>query len=172
MGRSFDEPGWGGALIVTIDSNHRVTLESRRYADKRYMVERLDVTGLDSDADVAGRVQQLIESKNYGSETSLRVILTGEVAPTAQLSASGIARIVGAGPEYIELRDETVPVFDAGYLENDMTLRGALYRELLPLLRDGDSSQRIVAADALRAGLAAIDGRTILPDAPSVEVEQ
>ena len=53
-----------------------------------------------------------------------------------------------------------------------MTLRGALYRELLPLLRDGDSSQRIVAADALRAGLAAIDGRTILPDAPSVEVEQ
>lgn len=172
MGRSFDEPGWGGALIVTIDSNRRVTLESRRYADKRYMVERLDVTGLDSDADVAGRVQQLIESKNYGSETSLRVILTGEVAPTAQLSAAGIARIVGAGPEYIELRDETLPVFDAGYLENDMTLRGALYRELLPLLRDGDSSQRIVAADALRAGLAAIDGRTILPDAPSVEVEQ
>lgn len=167
MGRSFDEPGWGGALFVTIETleqDRRVTVERRRFATRRYEIEHLDVTGADSDAAVADRLRELIAARGYGAETSLRVLLTGELSPELQLSPSAIARRGGEGPEYIEIRDRTLPVFNAEYLEADMTLRGALYRELLPRLRDGDEQQRSLAADALRAGLAAIDGRAILPD--------
>lgn len=172
MGRSFDEPGFGGALMVTIDRDRRVTVERRRVADKRYMVEQLDVTGLDSGVDVAARLRAMLGEKGYGRETSLRVILRGEVAPTVAFSCKAIARACGDGLEYLELRDRTLPVFEAEYLESDMTLRGALYRELLPRLREGSEADRSVAADALRAGLAAIDGRAILPDALSVEVDE
>ena len=172
MGRSFDEPGFGGALMVTIDRDRRVTVERRRVTDKRYMVEQLDVTGLDSGTDVAARLRAMLGGKGYGRETSLRVILRGEVAPTVAFSCQAIARSCADGLEYLELRDRTLPVFEAEYLESDMTLRGALYRELLPRLREGSEAERSVAADALRAGLAAIDGRAILPDAPSVEVDE
>lgn len=172
MGRSFDEPGFGGALMVTIDRDRRVTVERRRVTDKRYMVEQLDVTGLDSGTDVAARLRAMLGGKGYDRETSLRVILRGEVAPTVAFSCQAIARSCADGLEYLELRDRTLPVFEAEYLESDMTLRGALYRELLPRLREGSEADRSVAADALRAGLAAIDGRAILPDALSVEVDE
>lgn len=165
MGRSFDEPGWGGALLVTIEQNRRVTIERRRFATRRYEVEHLDVTGLGNDSDVAARLRGLIASRGYGAETSLRVLLEGELSPETTLSPQSIARRCEAGLEYLELRDRTLPVLDAGYLEKDMTLRGALYRELLPLLSGEDETLRRRAADALRAGLAAIDGRAILPDA-------
>lgn len=166
MGRSFDEPGWGGALIVTIEQNRRVTVERRRFATRRYEVEHLDVTGLGTDADVAARLRSLISSRGYGGETSLRVILEGELSPETALSPQSVVRRCGGGLEYLELRDRTLPVFDAAYLEKDMTLRGALYRELLPLLSGEDEALRRRAADALRAGLSAIDGRAILPDLP------
>lgn len=172
MGRSFDEPGFGSALMVTIGRDGRAVVERRRVADKRYMVEQLDVTGLASSADVTARLRTMLGDKGYGRETSLRVILRGEVAPTTAFSCQSIARVCGEGLEHLELSDRTLPVFEAAYLENDMTLRGALYRELLPRLREGSEAERSVAADALRAGLAAIDGRAILPDAPSMEVDE
>lgn len=167
MGRSFDEPGWGGALIVTIEQNRRVTVERRRFATRRYEVEHLDINGLGTDADVASRLRSLIAARGYGADTSLRVILEGELSPETALSPQSILRRCGGGLEHLELRNRTLPILDAAYLEKDMTLRGALYRELLPLLSGEDETLRRRAADALRAGLSAIDGRAILPDAPS-----
>lgn len=172
MGRSFDEPGFGGALVVTIDDDRNVSVERRQVADRRYMTEQLDVSGLDSDAAVAARLRAMISERGYGSETSLRVLLRGEVAPTLTLSTLAIEKMCTGGPEYLEVRDRTLPVLDSAYLERDMTLRGALFRELLPRLREGSEEERALAADALRAGLAAIDGRAILPDLAPGEVEE
>jgi hypothetical protein len=74
---------------------------------------------------------------------------------------------------YLELKDRTLPVFDTAYLENDLTLRGAVYRELAPRLREGSQHDRAVAADALRAALAAIDDRIIFSDSvPQAELTQ
>lgn len=136
------------------------------------MTEQLDVSGLDSDAAVAARLRAMISERGYGSETSLRVLLRGEVAPTLTLSTLAIEKMCTGGPEYLEVRDRTLPVLDSAYLERDMTLRGALFRELLPRLREGSEEERALAADALRAGLAAIDGRAILPDLAPGEVEE
>ena len=48
-----------------------------------------------------------------------------------------------------------------GVLEKDMTMRGELYRELLPLLTGGSAEERATASAALKMGLAALEGRNI-----------
>ena len=43
-----------------------------------------------------------------------------------------------------------------------MTIKGELYRTLLPRLSSPDAEERALAADALRIGLLALDGRAFL----------
>ncbi|MBQ9080559.1 MAG: DNA repair exonuclease [Clostridia bacterium] len=165
VGRSFDEPGWCGALLVTVDDGRRVSWERVRFSDKRYMVERLDVTGAASYTEVASRILELISERSYGKETSLRVVLEGEVSPQLRLPLTNIVKMCQDAVAFLELKDRTLPIFDTSYLENDMTLRGAVYRELAPRLHEGSQHERSVAAEALRAALAAIDDRVIFADA-------
>lgn len=162
VGRSFDEPGWGGAWLVTVNAGG-AQLERLRFSDKRYMVERLDITGAGDDREIAEKLTALIASKDYGTETALRVILEGDVPPGFRPDLTLLTKLCASSLELLELRERTVPCFDASYLENDLTLRGAFYRILLPKLREGDERERHIAAEALRAGLAAIDNRDIFP---------
>ena len=73
--------------------------------------------------------------------------------------ADAIAR--SAGIAYLELVDEPLPLLDGDYLERDTTLRGELYRTLLPKLTSENADERRLASRALRIGLAAIDGRSV-----------
>jgi hypothetical protein len=61
----------------------------------------------------------------------------------------------------LELIDETLPLLDGEYLERDTTVRGELYRILLPKLTSRDPQERRTALRALRIGLAAIEGKNI-----------
>jgi DNA repair exonuclease SbcCD nuclease subunit len=173
IGRSFDETGWGGALMVTIGDDRSVSIENVRFAAKRYMVEKLDISGITDYTEAVTRIEALIRDKQYGKETSLRVILEGEIAPAVSLPITTLTRKCQEAVAYLELKDRTLPIFDTAYLENDMTLRGAFYRQLLPLLSQGSERERAVAAEALRAGLAAIDNRTVFSDiAPESDAEE
>ncbi len=159
-GRSFDEPGFGGALLVTIDGS-KTTLEKIRFSDRRYMVENLDITGADNDSAVSEKIKELIASRGYGSETALRINLVGEVGLNYRPDTAALAQSLSGDLILLEIRERTLPCFDAAYLESDLSLRGAFYRMLAEKMHTGDEYSRRVAAEALRAGLAALDGRTI-----------
>ena len=47
-------------------------------------------------------------------------------------------------------------------LKNDISIRGAFFRELLPLLESENEEERRTAADALKYGLAALDGNDVI----------
>ena len=157
-GRGWDELGLGSALEVTVDgktvSTERVTL-----SDKRYMIEELDVTGASTNGEILSAIASLISAKGLGKETSLRIVLKGAVSPDLSVSTSVSAE--SAGLALIEIENETSPVYDAQLLEEDISLRGALYRQLLPSLKSPDARTKRVAAEALRIGLAALDGKQI-----------
>lgn len=160
-GRGFDELGFGGALEATVDlstgkvSTERVTLSSRRY-----MIETVDVTSAETAGDVAAAIERTVKEKGFGGETSLRVILTGAVSPDLpsdiKLDASQLDLSI------LEIENMTSPIYDGSALENDLSLRGALYRRLLPALSSDDKQERAVASEALRLGLAALDGKQLL----------
>ena len=61
----------------------------------------------------------------------------------------------------LDIRDKTSPTYDSSRFMTDMTVRGAFYRVLAPMLEGEDEEQRQIAADALRVGFAALDGSDI-----------
>ena len=123
------------------------------------MWETVDVSGAGSLNEVAEKIDARIREKKYTDDTLLRVTLTGAVSPELE----NTARLESAvrGLYMLEVDDRTSPTFDGGVLENDMTLRGELYRELYPMLSGGTPEERATAAAALRLGLAALEGRNV-----------
>lgn len=160
-GRSFDEPGFGGALLVETDGK-TTSLRRLQFSEKRYMVDELDVSGADSDSFIVERIKALVNAKGYGNETTLRVILRGEVSSSLHADLAAIASQAKGELYSLEIRDRTLPCFDVSFLENDFSLRGALYSSLSEKLSSNDEYERRVAAEALKIGLAAIDGRRIM----------
>ena len=160
FGRSFDELGFGRGLIVDIDRESGETqVEAVRLAHRRYEIEELDISGAETESDVIGAVSALVSKKGYGRETSLRIILRGAVSPELTLPHLGGGEL---SLSLLQLKDETIPAFDEEFLKNDITLKGALYRRLESELRCDDPYRRRVAAEALRIGLCALDGKSFI----------
>ncbi len=160
-GRSFDECGVGGIYYIEAKTSDdfSVTVKRKNIARRHYEWEKLDVSGAKSLSDIAAKIDTLIKEKRYGEETLLRVTLQGAVAPTVE----NISRLESAvrGIFMLEIDDRTSPTFDGGVLEKDMTMRGELYRELLPIFESGTPEERAVASAALKIGLAALEGRNV-----------
>ena len=162
VGRSFDEPGIGGAVLITArrtESGYALTRERVPFADRRYESVTVDLTGVSSEKEVARRIKSAVSEHGFSENTALRVTFTGATPPDFTPPATADGSVLGL--YYLELCDRTSPTFDARELERDMTVRGELYRSLLPRLTDGTPEDRATAARALRMGLAALAGEDL-----------
>jgi DNA repair exonuclease SbcCD nuclease subunit len=154
-GRSFDECGVLGAYITDIGYNGEFETSFVPFSRRRYEIAECDLTGSLTREDAEEKVNALIAANKYGTDTVLRLVLTGSVAPDVRFDGFSA---VAAKLFDLEIRDKTSPTFDGDSLERDITIRGALYRTLLPELNSADEETRRTAADALRYGLAVLDG--------------
>lgn len=163
QGRSFDELGKGGAYILDIDLETKaVACERVILSEITYEIERLDITSLDCDEDVIMRIEELVKSKNYSENTALRVILTGAVPSHYNIGEERIASAPSpAGLALLQVKNECSANFDLDYLEHDMTVRGEVYRQLLPALNSADEGERQKASLALKFALSALDKREL-----------
>jgi len=105
-------------------------------------------------------IRTAVKENGYGEDTLLRVKLCGVVAPNADFEEKSITA-QEAGVFYIEVENCALPLLDYGELENDISIRGAVFRELLPRLESEDEGERKTAALALRYALAALAGNEI-----------
>ncbi len=153
-GRSFDECGERGAYYAEIDEEGEVAVSFVPFSRRIYRKESCDLTGCRTEAEASHRILGLFEREKLGKNVILRLTLTGSCAPGLTVREDELAERVFS----LDLRDETSPTFDGALLEQDLTLRGALYRILLPELTSEDPEVRRTAADALRCGLTALDG--------------
>ena len=95
----------------------------------------------------------------YGEDTFLRVVFTGATPPGFAVPQEADGGALGLYA--LELVDKTVPTYDAAFLEKDLSVRGELYRYLLPRLTQGPAEELATAVRALRMGLAALEGNDI-----------
>ena len=163
QGRSFDETGRGGALIVDIDrDSKRVEIERIPLSKMTYEIEKIDITSLSNDDDVIRAISSTVLERGYDENTALRVVLVGAIPSdytpnektiVADSSLSNLA--------LLQVKNECVSNFDLDYLKTDMSVRGEVYRKLLPLLDSADEKERKKASLALKFALAALDKREI-----------
>lgn len=158
-GRSFDEPGYHGALAGTVEKGN-VDLKFIRFSKRRYETTSVDVTG----AATKQAAIEIIRSKirSYGNDTIIRVNVTGTVPEPYLIRPSEI----GKGYEYpckIELMDSTVPEIDLTSLEKDTTLKGVFYKKMLDRLAavPPESEEYATLLAALKYGLSALYDRSI-----------
>jgi hypothetical protein len=161
-GRSFDEEGDGGVLSVTLEDGKTPEITKIITSTHKYITRHLDVTGAGSDSEVAARLCELAKSEGCDKSVSLKIYLEGSIPPEYAPNASQIELLASLPLCSLKLRDRTSPVFGSEYLASDMTIKGELYRTLLPRLSSADEGERALAAEALRIGLLALDGRAFM----------
>lgn len=158
-GRSFDELGEGGVFIVDVDELScdvkRIALSSRAFYIEEFNVFEA--------IDIKEKLSSYLLEKDYPNGTYLRVILTGsadrDFLRDIKNAQEEICERVSL--EYLEFEDATLPLYDGKYLEKDVTVRGEIYRMLLPSLTSADVKERKQAVLALKIALSAIDGNNI-----------
>ncbi len=162
-GRSFDECGMKGGIFINAEKKHgalSMSFEYPRFCKKRYEKAEIDMTGLSTHADMCEKIKETVKAENFGNDTLLRVRLTGIVSHDAAFYPER-AQAGELGVYYIEADDATIPIGDYEELKNDLSIKGALFRELFPKLQSEDERERKVAALALKYGLSAIMGAEV-----------
>ena len=163
-GRSFDECGTKGVIVADLSKNLgklTASFANKRTGKRRFEKMSVDITGVASQDALADCVKSAIVKEGYGSDVLLRVRLTGSISPETVIRPEKL-EADALGVFYLEVEDASAPLLDYEELKNDISIRGAFFRELLPLLESENEEERRTAADALRYGLAALDGNDVV----------
>ena len=104
-------------------------------------------------------ISRLVSDKKYGADTALRVELVGYVEPRFNVPRHFGGDTFGLYSFF--LIDKTMPLYGTEYLKRDMSVKGEIFRQLLPMLESEDESERLLGARAFREGLAALENREI-----------
>ncbi len=157
FGRSFDELGEGGAFLVTVDGG-KTDAVRKTFSSHAFIREELDVSGALDEAEISQKITDFINEKGYGKNISLRLTLVGAVNIGVNVSAKALE---GCQTELssLEIKDRTTPVPDGDFLMRDPSIKGEIYRTLLPKLECEDVEQRKLAAKALSIAICALDGQ-------------
>ena len=162
-GHGFDELGRGGFYRLDIEKEGEdctVREQFVTFSRHRYESITLDVTGVTSMEEVAEKIGEAIEENGYSTDTSLRVILEGELHPTVILRSDS-EQLTRFPLSSISFIDRTLPIHDAEELRRDMSIRGMFYLSLSDAIKAAGEHTPTTTAQALRIGLAALDGKDI-----------
>ena len=162
-GRSFDECGVKGGIFIKCEKRggaFRAEFETPRFCKKRYEKIEADVSEKKTREEAIAVISDMVKENGFGEDTLLRVKLCGVVAPDADFDEKHITA-EDTGVFYIEVENCTLPLLDFGELENDISIKGAVFRELLPRLESDDENERKIASMALKYALAALSGDEI-----------
>ncbi|MBP5231654.1 MAG: hypothetical protein ILO68_07975 [Clostridia bacterium] len=151
-GRGFDETGYKGVMIGTLEKGN-ADLKFLRISKRRYEILRCDIGG-------CGREEALARARaavrGAGDETVLRLILTGEVREGMIFFPEELVYDGWNGDE-VDVRDETFLTPDFTELETGTTLKGVFYRLMKEKIQKGEATEA-----ALKYGLMALDDRNIV----------
>ena len=152
---TFGETGERGAVVIEVADDGSVTRTRHRVARTSLHDVTVDIGGCASAHEIRDRVTNAVAPL----EGTVRVTLTGEVEPTAEVH---LAHLADVGP-HLELLVPRLGRVSVGYdidaiaAQTD-TVRGRFARDVLDAAELDDDTRRRV----LVTGLRALDGRTDL----------
>ena len=158
----FDDPGIGGANLIIFDiKDGGISIDVRKltFGHLTFHTEQIDITGVDSYNEIINRISRLISERGFNIETALRVELVGEIDPRFLVPKTLDSEAFGLYS--FDMIDKTLPLYKTEKFKRDMSIKGELFRNLLPLLESESEEDRLTAARALRVGLAALEGRDV-----------
>lgn len=162
-GRDFGETGVKGAVLVTLEkegNDAALDWKRIRFCRKVYEHRTLQLDGTAEQADVESALRAMLQETGFGADVLLRVTLTGSIDPGLSIDTAALAAME-TNLAALEIRDATMPTWNAQFLQNDQGIRGEVYRLLLPKLEDADPTVRETGRNALRYAMAALSGEEL-----------
>lgn len=154
-GRDFGETGKKGAIVIDINDG-KLSFERKYFSKYDYECATCDLSSITDIADIREKVGKTIS--DYNENTLLRVELIGYLSVDTIIDVAALTDDFKGGVYYLEIIDSTLPMLNTESLEKDVTIVGAFFRELKPILENGTPDERRTAAKALRVGLSALRG--------------
>lgn len=149
QGRGFDEVGPKGCYLVELHDDRSVTAQFCPLPGPRYWTLSLPATH-----DPVQAARQTLGG-DYRDDY-VRLTLTGEAQvpdlPALAAQLEGLCRV-------LELRDKTLPPQDLWARQGEDNLTGFFLRALRARLETADPAERPLLLQALRYGMAALEGR-------------
>lgn len=152
-GRALDESGAKGFLCGEVGKGKR-SLEFISPDPVLFEIRRLDVSELATPDELRCAMENV--AGEYGKDTELRLVLCGEMSELCESIPKIQTQLAR-----LETVDETVPRFDFSTLKSEMSLKGAIYERLKPLLESDDEAERKKAKLALKYIMSALKGENI-----------
>ena len=107
-GRGFDECGEHGFVLLDIDESKRTfTREFVPIAKRRLYTVDVDISGLNNSSEIIDRVKSILSSKNYASESLLKIVLCGEVDAFCEKDIDYILKQFEDKYYFVKIYDET-----------------------------------------------------------------
>jgi DNA repair exonuclease SbcCD nuclease subunit len=157
-GRGFDECGEHGFIVIDIDEDKgSCTREFVPFAKRTLYTVNADVTGCQTTAEMAGRVEEELERMHCGKESLIKIVLQGMVDVECEKDTAYIKTRFASEYFFVKVYDETrlkVNIEDYMY---DQSLKGEFVRQVMSdaSLSDDDKST------VVRYGLQAIAGEEV-----------
>ncbi len=154
---SLDQPGFGHALLVTLEGPGRVSVEPVRVARRRYHAESLPVDELDEQA-LRVRLEALADP-----DLVLEVTLQGIREPDQVLPLQALVQEYADRFFRLVLRDASHPRLNEEALERfePTTVLGQFVRRMRERIQTGPGQERATLEEALQLGVAALQGREV-----------
>ena len=159
----FEEPGMGGAKLISVKYNNgelSIDAKSMTFGQIRFESEVIDITGVNTNHEIINRVSRLVQDKKYGTDTALHIELRGYIEPRF-----AIPKNLGSdtfGLYSLDIVDKTLPLYGTEYLRRDMSVKGDVFRQLLPIMEGGTEEEQLLAAKAFREALYALEDQGIM----------
>ena len=158
-GRGFDELGDTGFLYGMLEK-HSCQLQFKPASKRRYLEERVNVSGLVSHDAIA---DQVINRLGNNITDIFKVYIEGEL-PEDFLFSTGILMEKLKQYEFIKLIDQTMPAVDYAALSKEKTLKGLYVKNMLQRIETAKETEKQVLMNALKIGIRAFDGQKAVVD--------
>lgn len=158
----FDETGDHGVLLVTMerdaDGIKRLDVREVNLAQKRYVLQELDMEGAGSHEEASFRLKELLETLEPGRDIP-RVTIKGRTPIVLNLDE--LKKPWLESFPWLQLLDETRECYDYEAISSQQNLKGAFVREMLQRIKEctenGDEEQAMILSAALDLGIEALD---------------
>lgn len=157
-GRGFDECGDHGFVVLDIDERTGTcTREWVSFAARNLYTVKVDVTGCETSARMAQRIDERLQAVDCSSRSLLKIVLTGEIDVTGEKDLEYLTARMQNSYYYVKICDETRLRLHAEEYLSEESLKGEFVRTVMK--REDLSEEDRMAV--IRYGLQALAGEEI-----------
>ena len=156
-GRGFDECGEKGFVLIDVDEEQRTaTYQFVPIAARTLYTLEVDVSGVMTTQEAAGRMEQAIADAAYSSGRMVKFVLTVEVEVDAEFNSEYLQDLFSDYFYFEKVYDQTKLRVNYSDYEKDESLKGEFIRMVL----NSDMSEES-KTEVIRCGIMALSGEEI-----------